>query len=141
MRWLAQHRWGVAGAVGWGGVVASAFLIPDQFMPVYVTCWIGAVALLTVMFTVGYVLLSKPSRDESGQTEWRGEWYWLLALVGATAVLALTSFVFRLSIPPSVPTARAGVIANSFVFLLMLWLTLMWVRRQVKSRRAMRDPT
>ena len=122
----------------WGAVV-----MPAADVRAYATFWTGAVAVISTGFVVGYLALSRPSRDVDGKRRWSGEWFWVPSLPTIIMLVYLNSLVFRLIIPaPTSPTPeqvlsqRSASIISAAVFFVLLWLTVLWARRQVETRRA-----
>lgn len=131
------------GVLAWAASMCGAVVLPALDARGYATVWTAAVAAVASVFVVGYAVRSRPSRDEHGKRRWVGEWFWLPSLPAVIMLVYANSFVFRLILPaPTNPTAEqtlaqrfsAGIAVT--VFFLLLWLTVMWARRQVGVRRA-----
>jgi hypothetical protein len=123
--------------------ILGAAWVPAADARGYATLWTAVVVAVSALFVGGYVTLSRPARDDAGKRRWVGEWYWLWVFPALILLVYANSLVFRLIIPaPTSPTVEqvlsqrvsAGISAS--VFFLLLWLTVMWARRQVETRRA-----
>lgn len=142
MRVLARVRY----IVPWMLAVLLAVWIPAEYTRTMALGWSAGVTMLAGGFVVGYLLLSRPSRDpETGHRAWLGEWLWLLVLEAMILLVFLRTTLLYLLIPSRtltddlVASYRASSIVFATVFFVELWLLVLWVGRQVKARRECRD--
>lgn len=142
---IASHKWGLLCSALWLLVVWSAYVMPYDLLRPYMTLWAGASATCAVVFVVGYLLLSRPSKNAAGKRQWESMWFWLVVLVGMLLIQSLRTFVFLLLIPaPPAPTGQQiqsyqwAVITFATCFFVIFWLTVVWIRLQVETRRALR---
>lgn len=136
------------GFAAWISSIWGAAIVPASDARPYATFWTAAVAAVGIVFVGGYVALSRPARDARGRRRWVGEWFWLVSLPALIMAVYVNQTIFRLILPaPASPTAdqilaqrfAAGIAAS--VFFVLLWLTVLWIRRQVEGRRARREAT
>lgn len=131
---------------GFCALVATVWVavaIPAQDARLYATFLTGAVALTAAVFVVGYVVFSRPLKDENGKRKWVGEWFWLPSLPTVCLLSYGIQFAFRLIIPAPVSPTPQQILAQRYIAggaaivgFLLLWLVVMWVRRQIEYRRA-----
>jgi hypothetical protein len=130
-RWQALRAGSIAGCVV---ALAAAVWIsancPDMLRG-YGTFWTGAAAAGSLYFVVGYAVFSLGWRQsEEGSI--------ILALVGLLSVLALSGFAIRVFLaPPADPTLLNVTVTIVFAWM-MFWLSAVFTRRQVDSRREAR---
>jgi hypothetical protein len=143
---IHRHRWGLLGFSAWLLVILSVYVMPVEWLRTYWVVWSGAVVFICVFFGGGYLLLSRPSRNAKGERQWESLWFWVLVFVGLFFLVFLRTFVFGLLIPgpasmtqTQVESYRFGVMISSAAFFVILWPTVVWVRLQVETRRALRD--
>lgn len=145
MSWVVRHKWGLLCTAAWLLAIASAFLVPTDWLRDYLVWWAGAVVAICGFFGVGYLLLSRPSKNAEGERQWESLWFWVLVFDSLFFFVFLRTFVFGLIIPsPAHPSPeqiqsyQSGVIITSAAFFVILWPTMVWVRLQIQTRRAMR---
>lgn len=145
MKWVVRHRWALIGWSLWAAGVVVTFVIPPEDARAYATLWVAALTVVSVVLTVGFWTLSKPTKNADGKREWLGEWLWFATLPAMVVLMSGNSLISRLRLSPQPPTPayvqaqQQAAIVTMSVFALMLWLTVLWVRRQIKARRRAPD--
>lgn len=140
------HRYVTVPVAIWLAFLVSCWFVPDGFARTYLIIWAGFIALITGSFVIGYLTLSKPSRDpETGHRNWVSEWAWLPSQAALFFLVFTSTMVFRLLIPVTNPTPEQllSYHVQSAVFVtalaVQLWIAVRWVTVQIRSRRRLRE--
>lgn len=143
LRSFAVDYWkAIAGGSVWAVALASCWLVPDTFIYLYGTLWIGAVVAVTAFFVLGYIRFSKPSKDPvTRRRSWSGVWAWILSQATIILLVFANRLFFRIANDMPEPTTErlqefaVGAAIYLTVFFVQLWITWIWTWRQVHSRR------